>query len=223
MMHARLPQRPLSPLYEELIAHGCMLSPQGSNPLQVSGKLTGGTFKIAGNVSSQFITGLLFALPLLAEDSRIDITGKLESRPYVDITLQVLKMFGIEIEEKSDGFHVAGHQRYTSPKQAVVEGDWSNAAPWLALGAVQKQPVTVTGLRADSAQGDKALVHILRRFGATVDEDADSITVRTAKLHGIDIGVRDIPDLVPIIACIALTAEGETRILNASTPAAERV
>ena len=136
IMRARLPRRPLSPLYEELAAHGCALSPQGASPLSVSGQLTGGGYTIAGNVSSQFITGLLLALPLLREDSRIDVTGDLESRPYVDITLQTLSDFGIEIEECGGGFIIRGSQRFVSPGKLTVEGDWSNAACWLALGAI---------------------------------------------------------------------------------------
>ncbi|MBN1777900.1 MAG: 3-phosphoshikimate 1-carboxyvinyltransferase [Clostridiales bacterium] len=215
-MQARLPRRPLSPLYEELTAHGCKLSAQGSTPLDVSGSLTGGVYRIAGNVSSQFITGLLLALPLLKQDSRIDVTGKLESRPYVDLTLQVLTDFGIEIEEHYGSFIIKGGQQYKSPGKATVEGDWSNAAPWLTLGAVSKQPVTVTGLNPDSKQGDKALIHILHRFGANVETDGSCITVRSGDLQGIDIGVRDIPDLVPMITVVALASEGRSRILSAA-------
>jgi len=215
-MRARLPQRPLSPLYGELTAHGCALSPQGSAPLTVSGSLTGGEYRIAGNVSSQFITGLLLALPLLVENSRINVTGKLESRPYVDLTLRALRDFGIEIEERCGSFLIRGGQQFSSPGKLTVEGDWSNAAPWLALGAVSEQPVTITGLDTNSPQGDKAFIHILRRFGAAVCRDASGITVCGGHLKGIDVGVRDIPDLVPMIAVVALAAEGRTRILNAA-------
>ncbi len=215
-MHGRLPQRPLSPLYEELAAHHCTLSKQGTNPLTVSGSLSGGAYKITGNVSSQFITGLLFALPLIEEDSQIDVLGKLESRPYVDLTLQVLKTFGIEIEEHSGSFFIQGGQQYRSPKTLTVEGDWSNAAPWLVLGAVSDTPVTITGLDINSLQGDKTFIYVLQRFGAEVIIDADSVTVSGGKLNAIDMGVRDIPDLVPMITVAALTAEGQTRVLSAA-------
>lgn len=216
IMRARLPQRPLSPLYEELAAHGCVLSPQGQSPLAVSGQLTGGAYTIAGNVSSQFITGLLLALPLLKEDSRIDVTGELESRPYVDITLKTLSDFGIEITQRGGGFIIRGSQRFVSPGKLAVEGDWSNAACWLALGALGKEPVTVTGLDLQSPQGDKAFLEFLARFGAKIEAGAGVITVSGGDLHGIDADVRACPDLVPMIAAVALAAIGRTRIQNAA-------
>ncbi|HPJ03033.1 MAG TPA: 3-phosphoshikimate 1-carboxyvinyltransferase, partial [Candidatus Limiplasma sp.] len=215
-MHGRLSQRPLSPLYEELAAHHCTLSPQGSNPLTVSGALTGGIYKIKGNVSSQFITGLLFALPLLPEDSQIDVLGKLESRPYVDLSLQVLKSFGIVIEERGGSFFIKGGQQFKSPGSVTVEGDWSNAAPWLVLGAVSDTPVTITGLDLGSMQGDKSFIYVLQRFGAVVSTDESGVTVSGGSLSAIDMGVRDIPDLVPMITVVALAAEGQTRILSAA-------
>ena len=215
-MRGRLPERPLTPLYEELAMHGCVLSPQGSSPLNASGKLTGGEYKIIGNVSSQFITGLLLALPLLQEDSRIDVVGKLESRPYVDLTLQVLKSFGIEIEERFGSFFIKGGQQYQSPGTVTVEGDWSNAAPWLVLGAVADQPVTITGLDINSVQGDRSFIYVLKRFGAIVETAENDVSVHGGKLKAIDMGVRDIPDLVPMITVVALAAEGQTRILSAA-------
>ncbi len=215
-MQGRLPLRPLSPLYEELVAHQCKLSAQGVSPLITSGKLTGGTFSIMGNVSSQYITGLLFALPLLQADSQIDVLGKLESRPYVDLTLKVLKSFGIEIEDRAGSFFIRGGQQYRSPGTQTVEGDWSNAAPWLVLGAVSDTPVTITGLSMQSMQGDKTFMNVLQRFGANVSADASSVTVSGGTLKGIDMGVRDIPDLVPMITIAALAAQGDTRILSAA-------
>jgi 3-phosphoshikimate 1-carboxyvinyltransferase len=216
VLHARLPQRPLSPLYEELTAHGCTLSPQGTSPLTASGKLTGGTFLIAGNVSSQFVTGLLLALPLLPEDSRIQVTGALESRPYVDITLQTLADFGIEIAQQDGGFIISGGQRFRSPGTLTVEGDWSNAACWLALGAVGREPVTVTGLNLESPQGDKAFLDLLARFGARVTAGGSAVTVTGGDLRGIDADTSANPDLVPMIAAVALAAKGRTRIGNAA-------
>lgn len=215
-MRGRLPQRPLSPLHEELASHGCVLSPQGASPLGASGRLCGGEYKITGSVSSQFVTGLLLALPLVKEDSRIDVIGKLESRPYVDLTLKVLKAFGIEIEEHFGCFVVKGGQQYKSPGTVSVEGDWSNAAPWLVLGAVSGQPVTITGLDMNSVQGDRAFIYVLQRFGAVLEAAADGVTVRGGELRGIDMGVRDIPDLVPMITVAALAARGQTRILSAA-------
>lgn len=192
-MQGRLSQRPLSPLYEEMCRHGVTLSPQGENPLRIEGTLTPGDYQIDGGVSSQYITGLLFALPLLSDDSRLTITGRLESRPYVDITLQVLREFGITVKcaEGPDISSVPGatvrfdipggqHYRYrkendasnpaerSNPPVCRVEGDWSNAAFFLTAGAIQPGAITVTGCNQASAQGDQAIVSLLARFGATI-------------------------------------------------------
>jgi len=238
-MQGRLPERPLSPLYEELYRHGMSLSPMGSNPFRVSGKLTAGEYVIDGGVSSQYITGLLFALPLLPQDSTLRITGRLESRPYVEITLKVLRQFGIRFEQSEAEeilFTIPGGQIYrpaentadpsgqksediTTPVCAV-EGDWSNAAFFLAAGALLSRPVTVTGCDTASPQGDRAVITLLRDFGAKVEETPSGssgtmdITVTGGKLKGIDIDAAHIPDLVPILSVVAACAEGTTSIRN---------
>ncbi len=222
-MEGRLSKRPLSPLYEELCRHGMTLSPQGSNPLRVSGQLAAGEYTIDGGVSSQYITGLLLALPMLHETSRLVITGRLESRPYVDITLKVLKSFGIEIKETlrpaedvASVFEIPGAAWESSAAQPVtsVEGDWSNAAFFLAAGALTDKPVTVTGCDLSSPQGDRAIAELLREFGAIVETGEDSITVRRGTLTGISIDAANIPDLVPILSVVAAYAEGTTVIRN---------
>lgn len=215
-MGGRLPERPLSPLYEELVSHGCTLSAQGFPSLSASGQLTGGTFRIAGNISSQFITGLLLALPLLPQDSRIEIIGPLESRPYVDITLQVLRDFGIMVREDDHCFSIPGGQTYRSPKTLTVEGDWSNAACWLALGAIGSQPVTVTGLNGQSPQGDRAILALLERFGAQISYAENAITVSGGNLRGIAVDAGATPDLIPVVAAVALAAREQTHIYNAA-------
>lgn len=211
----RLAERPLSPLYEELQNHGCSLSPQGSNPIIISGQLQAGTFTIPGNVSSQYISGLLFALPLLAGDSRIIITGNLESGSYVEMTLRTLQMFGIEILREADGYTVPGGQIYRAPKTYQVEGDWSNGCFWLAAGALVDGGLTVRGLLENSMQGDKEILHLLKRFGAEVICEEKGITVFPGTLRGIDIDASQIPDMVPILAVAACAAEGKTVIRNA--------
>ncbi|MCR5292285.1 MAG: 3-phosphoshikimate 1-carboxyvinyltransferase [Eubacterium sp.] len=250
-MHGRLSERPLSPLYEEMLRHGATMSPVGTNPFFIKDAMTGGIYNIAGNVSSQYITGLLLALPLAKEDSEIRIVGKLESRPYVNITLSVLDMFGIAYEEiqsnesltsgKSDSdieistvYRIKGNQTYHSPSECTVSGDWSNSAFFLSAGAISKDGVTVTGLDLNSPQGDKAIIDLLRRFGADISishnpasadsgsldltknalTELSSITVKGGSLHGIDIDAADIPDLVPILSAVAATAEGTTIIRN---------
>ena len=176
--HGRLSARPLSPLYEEMQAKGITLSPQGSNPLTLSGKMSGGTYIIAGNISSQYITGLLLALPLADSDSEVRITGELASRPYVDITLDVLQQAGIVVDEiipeQEPGnditliFRIKGNQHYNLPSHCIVEGDWSNAAFFLSAGAIAENAVTVRRLNMNSKQGDKAIISLLEKYGADV-------------------------------------------------------
>lgn len=220
--HGRLTERPLSPLYEEMLSHGASISPQGSNPLSLSGRMTGGDFKIAGNISSQFITGLLFALPMSDRTSRIIITGGLASRPYVDITLDVLRIAGIQINvvedtETSTIYEVPGNQSYRLPAECTVEGDWSNAAFFLAAGAIRNS-ITMHGLNSSSKQGDRRIVELLREFGADITEERDGglsrLTVSHRPLKGIEIDAEDIPDLVPILSLTAAAAEGTTVIRN---------
>ena len=145
----------------------------------------------------------------------------MESRPYIDITLDVLKDFGICIEEPEAGyFAIPGGQAYKGPSQMEVEGDWSNAAFWLAAGAVGPGSVTVTGLKPDSVQGDKAICDVLRSFGAMVTEDAEAGSVTCCRpagspLTGCQIDVKDIPDAVPVISVVAAAAAGNTKIYNA--------
>ena len=211
----RLPQRPLSPLYEELIAHGCSLSEQGTVPLRCAGQLKHGRYTISGGISSQFISGLLFALPLLSGDSVLEVTGHIESRSYIDLTLSALSKFNINIPEQNSSFLIDGNQKYISPEKAVVEGDWSNAAFWLCAGAISHKPVTCTGLNHDSRQGDRAISELLIEFGANVEIDEDSITVCCGSLTGMEIDARHIPDLVPVLAAVASVSKGRTLIKNA--------
>ena len=231
--HGRLPSRPLSPLYEELVAHGAILSENGKMPLTVGGELSSGVFTIDGGVSSQFISGLLFALPLLQKPAEIVVTGKLESARYIDLTLEALSAFRIVPEKTATGWKFDGTHRYQSPETLEVEGDWSGAAFWLVAGALPRgnatpkrgaedvapynreaTPLTVTGLRADSLQGDKAIVPLLRQLGAKVEQVGDAYTVTAAPMQGIEIDAADIPDLVPILSVAAAFARGETTIRN---------
>lgn len=212
-MSGRLPSRPLSPLYEEMIAHGAVLDPQGSGPLSVSGKLRGGSYTMAGNVSSQFTTGLLLALSLLDEPSSITLTGKVESRPYIDLTLSVLRQYGGSPVEENGVFRITPVSFRAIP-DVTVEGDWSGCAMILACGALSHGGITVRGLDTDSTQGDRAILPILAEFGAECRVSDDGITVRGGCLHGITVDAADIPDIVPPIAAVAAAAEGVTVIEN---------
>ncbi len=214
----RLPGRPLSPLYEELVAHGARFGGTNSLPLTAAGDLSAGVFTIDGGVSSQFISGLLFALPLLGKPAEIVVTGRLESARYIDLTLEALAAFGILPEQTATGWRFTGSERYHTPGDLAVEGDWSNAAFWLVAGAIgdPAKPLTVTGLSPDSRQGDREIVSLLRRFGARVEETGGSYTVTAAPLCGIDIDAAHIPDLVPILSVAAAFASGETVIRHIS-------
>lgn len=212
--HGRLPERPLRVYADCLPPHGVTLSAASGLPLTVTGRLTGGDFALPGDVSSQFITGLLFALPLCREDSRIRLTTPLESAGYVDMTLQVLQQAGIRVEPLEDGWFIPGSQTYR-PLDTAVESDWSQAAFLLAAGALGGE-VTLTGLNSASAQGDREALSLFRRFGAAVEEAPGRIVCRKAPLHGIDIDAAQIPDLVPVLAATAALADGVTHITGAA-------
>ena len=213
-LHGRLAERPLSPLWEAMEAHGCRLSRPSADEVRCEGRLDGGRWEIAGNVSSQFISGLLLALPLTGEESDIMLTTPLESAGYIDLTVQVLRQFGVEAERTETGWRVPQSWGYRSCGKATVEGDWSNAAFWLCAGAIS-DPVTVEGLSLSSAQGDRAILPILEQFGAKVEASGDAVTVTPGDLHGVEIDARNIPDLVPPLALVAACAKGTTRIFGA--------
>ena len=177
-MHGSLPYRPLSPLWEELERKGCILTRPSEDTIQTAGKLRAGNFTVSGSVSSQFITGLLFAAALLEGQSNITIAGKLESKPYIDMTQLALQTFDVYTE----GFAVKGSFPFHSPGQLYVEGDWSNAAFYLAAQALGN-PVTVSNLNPNSPQGDKAISQLLH-----------------ISCHIPQISAANIPDLVPILA-----------------------
>lgn len=211
----RLPQRPLSPLYEELVAHGVKLSQVGEVPFISEGQLRSGTFTIDGGVSSQYISGLLFALPMLEGDSEICITGKLESAAYVEMTLDTISRFGVVIEKTENGFFVKGNQKYHGPEKYYVEGDWSNGCFMLAAGAIVEGGMRVKGLKESSIQGDKKIISLLQEMGARVKIESEEVCVEPSELKGIDIDASQIPDMVPILACLACKASGTTKIYNA--------
>jgi len=163
----RLPERPFAPLCQALEKFGCTFDGDRL-PLTGMGKIQAGDFQLAGDISSQFISGLLFTLPLLEGDSHITLTTPLESAAYVDMTIQALNLFGIEIKSTESGYFIRGNQHYRSPGHVSVEGDWSNAAFFFSMGALSKQ-ISLRGLSMSSTQGDKEILNILRRFGANID------------------------------------------------------
>ncbi len=211
----RLRERPLSPLYELLIGHGAEMSEKGVFPFNCKGVISAGEYTISGEVSSQFISGLIFALPLLNGDSVINVTGKIESYPYIKMTLDAVKLFGIDIIEEGNKFFVRGNQKYTSPGEIIAEGDWSNAAFFACMGAVSNNGITITNLNPNSLQGDKEILNILAQMGAYISWNGNSVTVKKNKFDGIKIDAAQIPDLVPVLATISTVAKNKTVIYNA--------
>lgn len=191
----RLPERPNAILTDALNAHG-VHADHGLLPMHLSGKLAGGIYPIAGNVSSQYITGLLLALPLCDEDSEIILTTKLESAAYIDITLETLAPFGIRVDRTETGWRIPGRQKYRSPGVVTAEGDWSGAAFWFAANSLGSE-VDSLGLNKSSLQGDRAIVEMLSRLGSEID-------------------VSDTPDLVPALAVAAAAHDGVTSITGAA-------
>ncbi len=209
----RLPERPFSSIAAAMRQGGCTLDADRL-PIAVGGRLAPGRYVIAGDISSQYITGLLLALPLLEGDSEIALSSPLESAGYVDLTLEVMERFGVRAERTEDGFSVKGPQTYCSCGRFAVEGDWSNGAALLCAGALGGG-VTVRGLRPDSRQGDRAITDILKKMGAEVSVSRDAVRVSGGRLRGVDIDARDIPDLVPALAAVAAAADGVSIIHGA--------
>lgn len=211
----KLISRPLEPYYEIFEEKGIKYSREEDGlPLKVSGKLTSGTYRVRGDISSQFITGLLFSLPILEGNSRIQITTKLESKGYIDLTLDILKDFGIEIENNNyKEFNIRGAQKYNS-RNYYVEGDYSQGAFFLIAGALGSS-IVCSGLNKDSLQGDKVILDILEAMGCNVEESEEGIKVKPSKTKGIEIDASNCPDLVPVLTVLASLSEGETKIVNA--------
>ncbi|MBQ1517247.1 MAG: 3-phosphoshikimate 1-carboxyvinyltransferase [Clostridia bacterium] len=209
----RLPQRPIGVFTDILPKHNVECITNGGLPFEIKGRLTSGRFEVPGDISSQFITGLLFALPLLDGDSVISLTTPLQSQGYINMTLDVMKSFGIDVKYNDNEFFVKGGQKYI-PHDYTTEGDWSQAAFFMVGGAIGGS-ATVCGVRKNSYQGDKKIAELLEQFGAKVEQSDDTVTVSKGELKGIDIDVSQIPDLVPILSVCACFAKGKTHIYNA--------
>jgi 3-phosphoshikimate 1-carboxyvinyltransferase len=210
------PQGPLLDAIEQLGGKADSTRGNGQAPLVVGGPIDGGSVAIPGDVSSQYITALLMAGAVTESGIEIELTTELKSAPYVDITLEVLGDFGITAEETDEGYVVPGGQSYETDGGAYhVPGDFSSMSYLLAAGALAgDEEVTVTSA-VPSAQGDSAIVDILERMGASLSWDDDEITIEQSSLSGIEVGVKDTPDLLPTIATLGAAADGVTRITNA--------
>lgn len=211
----RLGERPYTTFYRLFEERGIVYeTTEGKLPTTIKGQLPPGVYEIEGNVSSQFITGLMFMLPLLEGDSTIKITTHLESKGYIDLTLEALKAFGIEIENQGyEAFHIKGNQSYKGT-DFVVDGDYSQAAFWLVAAAIGNE-VILDGMKWASLQGDREIIDIIEKMGGKVHFENGKLRVESENLRGIVIDASQCPDLVPVVAVLCSMCEGESRIINA--------
>lgn len=206
----RLPERPVGVYSDCLPKRGVSCKTSGGLPFSVSGQLRPGLFSLPGNISSQFITGLLLSLPLLPGDSEIRLSTPLESSSYVELTLSCMTRFGVFAKRTENGWQIPGFQRY-KPCDSRIEGDWSQAAFFLAAGALGGE-IAVSGLNFDSAQGDRAIERLLKEFGAPLRREGEKLFSSPGRLHGIQLDASEIPDLVPILAVVASLACGKSHL-----------
>lgn len=215
----RLPLRPLDEYLNLLPKHGVKCT-MGENflPLTIEGKLSGEVFEISPKISSQYVTGLLLALSLLDNDATLKLSSALVGGQYVELTTDVMRKFSVESAKNGDSYFIKGSSKFTALPEycdenvgITVEGDWSQAAFFLCAGAINGD-ITVTGLDLNSSQGDKAILDILKAFGAKITLGENSVRVQKSSLKGGKIDALDTPDLVPVVALTAVFCEGDTEI-----------
>lgn len=214
----RMKERPIGHLVDSLRQGGAnidYLEQENYPPLRLRGGFTGGDIEVDGSVSSQFLTALLMTAPLAPEDTTIRVKGELVSKPYIDITLNLMKTFGVEITNHHyQQFVVKGGQQYHSPGRYLVEGDASSASYFLAAGAIKGGTVKVTGIGRKSMQGDIRFADVLEKMGATITWGDDFIACTRGELHAIDMDMNHIPDAAMTIATTALFTKGTTTLRN---------
>ena len=218
-MHGRLGQRPMEVYRQLFVPRGVLWrmgeGADGTAELTITGGIENGQYILPGDVSSQFVSGLLFALPLLPGASTITVKPPLESVSYIRMTVQALRESGITVEESGENaWRIPGNQTYLAAG-GPLHGDWSQAAVLLCMGAIGGD-VRVTGLTTDSIQGDRAVVRHLKTLGANVEVDDDSVRVSGGSLRGAELDMQDTPDIAPMLALVCQMAEGESRLLHCS-------
>ena len=211
----KLVERPLDSYYKIFDEQGIKYSNNnGWLPLNVDGQLKSGKYEIEGNISSQYITGLLYALPLLNGDSELRINKTLESKGYIDLTLEILEMSGIKVENNNyKSFFIKGNQKY-NPFDYVIEGDYSQVAFWIVAGILGSE-IKCLHVKKDSLQGDREIIEIVQRMGANVEIFDDYIIVKPSQTYGTVIDISQCPDIGPILTVLAALSKGETKIINA--------
>ena len=223
--HGRLAERPLAPFDDELRAHGMQIAQDPTDPdsLMVKGTLTGGTFTLPGNVSSQFVSALLLAAPRIEGPVRVLVSKPVESRPYIDLTIGALEAFGVRVCTQDVTHDGRAFEQLTveegplvAPGCLVPAGDWSNAAFWLAAGSWEPEGLTVSGLDMASRQGDRQILAALSLMGARVARLRDAARVTLDHPRAVRMDVSAIPDLVMPLAAAALACPGETVLTGAA-------
>ena len=215
-MEGRLAERPMAPFDRLLREHGMSLTREGQI-LHCEGQLEGGMFCLPGNISSQYFSGLLMALPKLGCDSRIQTEGQMESAAYVQLTEEVLKAAGICFDRESESsWKIFGNQIPCLPDTISAEGDWSNAAFFLCAAALSDQGIHICGLNPESRQGDRQILQILHEFGAEVSIEEKTVSVRQGCRRPIEVDAIAIPDLVPVLAVLCCSTDGISRITGAA-------
>jgi 3-phosphoshikimate 1-carboxyvinyltransferase len=217
VMEGRLPERPMQEYEALLTAHGMHLRRE-ENRLFCEGRLKEGNYTLPGNISSQYFSGLLMALPLLSGNSELSVQGRLESADYIHLTEDALAEAGIIIHNYPGSWTIPGSQTPCLPPSLTAEGDWSNAAFFLCAGALSEEGISVKGLNCHSRQGDRTVLQLLESFGAearTVPEE-NRVFVRKKACRPLEIDASFIPDLIPVLSVLSCAAEGDTHIVNAA-------
>ena len=212
----RMLERPISDLMKALNQIGVnirSLKNNGCPPLEIiGGGIPGGEINLAGNNSSQYLTSILLSAPYFKNGTTINIIGELTSKPYADITLDIMKTFGVDVEcTDHSRFYIPADQTYHAMDYAI-EADWSSASYFLAAGAITQGEVTLIGLNSKSVQGDAGFLNVLEKMGCTIERSSEKIFIKGNPLRGIDINMNSMPDVVQTLAVTSLFAEGETRI-----------
>lgn len=214
----RMKERPIGHLVDALRQGGAIidyLEQPDYPPVRLKGGFIGGNVSVDGSVSSQFLTALLMAAPLAQQNTHIAIKGELVSKPYIDITLNLMKTFGVDVQnENYQVFHIQAGQNYQAPGDYLVEGDASSASYFLAAGAIKGGTVRVTGIGRNSVQGDIQFADVLEKMGAKIAWGDDFIACTRGSLNAIDLDLNHIPDAAMTIATTALFAKGTTTIRN---------
>ncbi len=211
----RMNERPIQDLAEGLKQLGAEIKTEkGFPPVTTRGKLKGGNAKVSGKTSSQYLSAILMVAPYAEKDTEIEITDELTSKPFIDMTIDIMKSFGIKPENREyKKFTVKSGQKYTA-KDYAVEGDYSNASYFFAAAAITKGKIKVTGINPESAQGDKKFLDLLERMGCKVKKGENWIQVTGSELKGIDADMNSMPDVAQTLAVVAAFAKGKTTIRN---------